>query len=291
MTAKDYMLRFPNDAFTKSAFLGCARQGRTAGAVEEIDVSVGYGDRGGIVIDFGGDGRECKLHHLDLSVLAAISAIAGKGRPDVPINSILESFGYANPRAASMSGTAGLVKRSVEKMTRVHVEMPAVHASDGGLLYPGVARTPVISGELSGDALHLACDRGKPTEALPFLARAQQMRQVVGVTREQMPCFSGRRVALAQRQLALYLAVRVLERHTSNTVLVETLFRSVGIDFAADGAGSRRKSRCLAQLRSTLESMAEQGAVISAYEFERARADNSVRAIVLTPARRHGKHR
>ena len=111
MTAKDYMLRFPNDAFTKSAFLGCARQGRTAGAVEEIDVSVGYGDCGGIVIDFGGDGRECKLHHLDLSVLAAISAIAEEGRLDVPINSILERLGYSNPHSASMSGTVGVVRR------------------------------------------------------------------------------------------------------------------------------------------------------------------------------------
>ena len=112
MTAKDYMLRFPNDAFTKSAFLGCARQGRTAGAVEEIEVGVGYGDRGSIVIDYrhcGREGRAGNLCHADLCALTAVYAIAEEGlRGDwgAGIGKVLMATGYGDARTKAKAWAA-----------------------------------------------------------------------------------------------------------------------------------------------------------------------------------------
>ena len=289
MTERKYNLRIPDDPFTRHAFsLGSARCNSTNSIGEYHDVYVGGGNYGTIAIGAsdGADETSNGLTFGDLCVYGAICASAAEGKREVPMTRILTSLCYANPNTSGMKATAARVAESITKMCSLEVAMPAVHDADGVQLLKAVPRTTVITGTASKGALHLACDgAGTPLGALPLFSRAQQMRQVIGVEPQQMPSFSGRRASLLQRQMAIYVICRALERGTGNVILMDTLLADLGVAFASSDAGYHQKGRCLKQLEATLASMAEQGTVICGYELER-RPNNSVRSMSIKPARR-----
>ena len=201
---------------------------------------------------------------------------------------VLRALGYANPHAAGMSATAEAVVASVKKMASLEIEMGAARGSDGEPRLSAIPRSRLFCCSAStlgaSGGLTLAPpDAKQPLSAIPLALRACECKQVIPIEPGQMPDFSGRRVSAAQRQMALYLVARALEKKTSKSVLVSTMLRDLGVSFGRGDAGRQARSRALRQLIKTLDAMAAQGAVIDGYEIESVRG--RTRAIVLHPVR------
>ncbi|HAM15664.1 MAG TPA: hypothetical protein DCP91_07380 [Eggerthellaceae bacterium] len=288
-------LLLPNDAVTKSLMLrGRSHIGTEAydGRRREVVVS----GRGAVRAPFklrpvhagGFDAIGGELNHFDLLVCAALAARAQAGVLGFTSHDVLRALGYANPHAAGMSATAEAVVASVKKMASLEIEMGAARGSDGEPRLSAIPRSRLFCCSAStlgaSGGLTLAPpDAKQPLSAIPLALRACECKQVIPIEPGQMPDFSGRRVSAAQRQMALYLVARALEKKTSKSVLVSTMLRDLGVSFGRGDAGRQARSRALRQLIKTLDAMAAQGAVIDGYEIESVRG--RTRAIVLHPVR------
>lgn len=285
-------LLYPIDPVTKAVFLrGSGHIGPAAYGGSRFNVYVSSETcDAGVTLDVAGnktlDEIGGELCHLDLCVLSAVGGIAHDGELEFSVADIMRSLGYVNPSSSYMSSTCNRMLKSVAKMTSVVVAMDAVIGRGDKLWLAQVPKTPVIKAKPLGGRgatssirlLPSASD--DPLSALPFLSRACNAKQVIPIDACQIPGFSGRRVSLAQRQAAIYIAVRALEKHPNYRVLLETMFRDIGVEF-----GNRQmKSRFLRELRSTLEQMASEGTVIDGYEITRA-VDNAPKTIILGPTR------
>lgn len=291
-------LLFPNDAVTKDLFLKLPRANtpitqdgvsRTVLASAKAASNASYRV---LRAGQGGGPAAVSLGHFDLCVMATLAAMLKEGSPGFTIAGVMARLGYANPHARGMLPTADAVSASLFRLITTNIEMGEVAGYGDKAWLDSVSMSPVVSARLLGEYRGASTcgefvppDPADPLSAAPLLLRAVQAGQVVGVSPEQMPDFSGRRVSLPQRQIALYLTVRALERKTSCKVLVESMLGDVGVSFPAGGAGRQARSRAISQVVSTLDAMSEQGAVIVGYELERE--CGRVRAIVLDPVHRN----
>jgi len=283
-------LVFPADAVTRDIFLDDRPGG--AGCRDGEPRRVLASARTGSTARYSIWGTQgAGMAFSDLLVMSAVAAIvqgSGPGPARFTLADVARRLGYANPHAPGMSRTVDSVAATLRRLSGARVELSAV-AGEGGRPWLGaVPPSPVVScvplGDYRGASTRFEAvppDPARPLSALPLLARADEAGQVIGVAPRQMPDFSGRRVSLAQRQMAIYLTVRALGRLPRSKVLLDTLMRAGGVRFPEGGAGRQARARALRQLVRTLDAMSEQGAVIGGYELERD--GGRVRAVVLQP--------
>ncbi|HAM14811.1 MAG TPA: hypothetical protein DCP91_02900 [Eggerthellaceae bacterium] len=284
-------LVIPADAVTRNMFLS-GFDSREGDEYREISGRVLASAKSGSMADFrmfAELGAGMKPTFLDLVVMSGVSAILLDGATRFTLADIARSLGYINPHARGMTRTIGILAASIRRLCCIKVELAAVAGKAGRQWLNAIPLSPIISCAPIGDYHEastiieiLPPDADRPLSAVPLLMRADDAGQVIGIAQWQLPDFSGRRVSLVQRQMALYLTMRALERLPQRTVLLDTVFRVVGIRFADDGAGQQARHRAIRQLIATLDDMCERGTVIKNYELERV--GGRIRAISLQPA-------
>ena len=283
-------LVIPADAVTRDVFLSGFDSGE-GNERREISGQVLASAKTGSIADFRMTaelGAGMKLTFRDRVVMSSVSALLLDGANRFTLADIARALGYANPHAGGMSRTIDALTASIRRLCCIKVELEAVVGKTGKQWLKAIPLSPIVSGVPVGSYCGastvieiLPPDAERPLSSVPLLMRADEADQIVGITQWQMPDFSGRRVSLAQRQMALYLTMRVLEQLPQRKVLLDTVFRVVGIHFADGGAGRQARHRAIRQLVETLDNMRKQGTVIDDYELELA--DGRIRAITLQP--------
>lgn len=213
-----------------------------------------------------------QLNDTDRFWLEAVSSIAKTGHTRITGYDMLRISSFKNPYAPGMASTMRSAYTSVMKAMRTRIaidvteEYEAYAASRGRAIGDrgAVRLKPIIKGDMvlidlaegSVDfAVELDVDEtGDPLSALPLAQYASDKKQMITAKVDDFIFRSIKRMTLEHKRIWRHVVRRVSEKGTSNTILIETMFRELQLD----NITKQKRSLAINALRTMLAERSEE---------------------------------